>query len=160
MRGQTLYHNCDCFANWNNISCRSCGTGQIALPFILLVSGIIVEITIAGSFVAYFLSSSGLGERLLVRAEAAAQSGIRDAMVRIAQNKEYASGGASYSLTVGSDTATITVSRVTSDPTVYVYTVTSLGVAGSRQKKFVATAYVHKITGAMQTQSVVDTAIE
>ena len=82
---------------------------QIALPFILLVSGIIIEITIAGSFIAYFLSASGLGERLSLRAQAAAHAGVQDAIVRITRDKEYASGGASYSLSIDGDSAFITI---------------------------------------------------
>ena len=72
--------------------------GQITLPFILLVGGIIVEIAIAGLFTAYFLSSANLGERLATRAASAAYSGIQDAMVKITRNKEF--GNQTYSLEI------------------------------------------------------------
>ena len=65
--------------------------GQIALPFILLVGGLIVEIVIAGLLVSFFVSASALGERLSVRALAAANAGIDDAIVRISSNKEFIS---------------------------------------------------------------------
>lgn len=128
--------------------------GQIALPFILLVSGIIIEITIAGSFITYFLSRSGLGERLSLRASAAANSGIRDAILRITRDKEYASSPQSYNLTVGSDTAAVTVSRTIDDPqNSYIYTITSTATAGSRKKKLKATVIVNRTTGFIQLQS-------
>lgn len=134
--------------------------GQIALPFILLVSGIIMEITIAGSFITYFLSTSGLGERLNLRASAAAQSGLRDAMIRVARDKDYAASTQNYNLAVGSDTAAVTVSRtVDSGLGVYIYTITSLGTASSRQKKLVATVIVNQKNGYLQLQSLIDTPV-
>jgi uncharacterized protein (UPF0333 family) len=134
--------------------------GQIALPFILLVSGIIVEITIAGSFVTYFLSTSGLGERLSLRASAAAHSGIRDAMIKISRDKEYASTPVSYELAVGSDTTDVLVSKTDDDPNnSYVYTITSTGVASSRQRKIEATLIVNQTTGFIQLQSVQEVSV-
>ncbi len=136
----------------------SSGKGQIALPFVLLISGIIIEIVIAGSFVTYFASGSGYSSRLQARAWAAAMSGVQDALVKIAKDKEFAPSTVQYEFTLDTDTATVTVSR-TPDATgqYYVYTVTSLGSAGSRQKELTATAVVHQTTGALQLQSVVDT---
>ncbi len=137
----------------------------MTLPFILLVGGIIVEIAIAGSFVAYFLSTSGYGERLSIRATAAANSGIRDAMVRVAQNKEFTEQACgdpyAYSFPVGEDSVAVDVCR-TSDfgDSKYTYTVESLGYAGSRQKKLVARILVDKITGHTQLESVSEEAIE
>ncbi len=134
--------------------------GQIALPFILLVSGIIVEITIAGSFITYFLSTSGLGERLNLRANTAAQSGLRDAMIRIARDKDYAASTQNYNLTVGSDTAAVTVSRtVDSGLGIYIYTIASTGTASSRQRKLVATVIVNQKNGYLQLQSLIDTPV-
>ncbi len=128
--------------------------GQIALPFILLVSGIIIEITIAGAFVTYFLSASGLGERLALRASAAAHSGIRDAMIKIARNKEFVSSPQNYNLTVGDDTTSISVSRTVDDPqNAYIYTITSTATAASRQRRLKATVIVNQTTGSIQLQS-------
>ncbi len=136
---------------------RFSSNGQIALPFILLVSGIIVEITIAGSFVAYFLSTSGLGERLSLKASAAASSGIRDAMIKISRDKEYASSPQEYELTVGSDTASVSVSRTVNNPqNAYIYTISSTGVASSRQRKLEATIIVNQTTGFIQLQSIAE----
>lgn len=138
--------------------------GQLTLPFVLLIGGIIVEVAIAGAFVTYFLSNSGYGERLAIRATAAAETGVRDAMVKITQNKEYVSeaGETSYSLYVSEDNndfALVTVSRVTSGSK-YVYTVISLGTAVSRQKKFTAVISVNPTTGTSELESIQETAIE
>lgn len=139
--------------------------GQITLPFVLLIGGIIVEIAIAGSFVTYFLSSSGYGERLGNRANAAAQSGAWDAMVKISQNKEFSSASCglpySYSVTVGSDSAVVSVCRTTnSSLNAYVYTLTAVGTAVSRQKKLIATLIVDVTTGRLRLESTVEQAVE
>ena len=137
---------------------RSKRNGQIALPFILLVSGIIIEIAIAGSFVAYYLSASGLGVRLSLRAETAAKAGIDDAIVQIAQNKEYGASDVNYTLTVDSDSVAVAVSRtVNSAANIYLYTITATATAG--QKKFVATVTVNQTTGQVQLQSEVETSV-
>ncbi|OGG38235.1 hypothetical protein A3D55_01665 [Candidatus Jorgensenbacteria bacterium RIFCSPHIGHO2_02_FULL_45_20] len=139
--------------------------GQMTLPFILLVSGIIVEISIAGSFVAYFLSTSGYGERLSVRANAAANSGVRDAMVRIAQNKEFVSNLCSdpysYPVLVGDDASSVSVCRITDEASnKYVFSIEGIGYAGSRQKKIFAQALVDSITGHIQIESISEQKIE
>ncbi len=135
--------------------------GQIALSFILLVSGVIIEIVIAGSFVTYFLSNSGLGERLQSRAATVAYSGLWDALMKISRNRDFGASNQSYGLMVGSDSATVDVSRTfDSSANIYVYTVSSLGTAGTRDKNLVATAVVSQVTGQVQLQSVVDQALQ
>ena len=134
---------------------RSLVWGQAALSFIILVSGIIIEIAIAGSFVTYFLSASGLGERLSYRALAAAEAGIRDAQVKIVRDKGLVSVGSHvYSLSVGSDIASIEISRTGSE--VYVYTLDSTGVASTRERKLTATMIVHATSGLAQLQSITE----
>ncbi|MGC9611206.1 MAG: hypothetical protein ABSE68_03260 [Minisyncoccia bacterium] len=135
--------------------------GQIALSFVLLVSGIIVEIVIAGSFVTYFLSNTGLGERLQSRATTAAYSGIWDAMVKISKNRDFSASPNPYSLVIGNDSAVVGVSRTTDNPSnSYVYTVSSLGVAAGREKNLVATALVNLATGQVQLKSLADQPVQ
>ncbi|MCL4499289.1 MAG: hypothetical protein M1335_03475 [Chloroflexi bacterium] len=134
---------------------------QVALPFILIVSGVIVEIVIASSFVAYYLSNSGLGERLQAQAQVAADAGIWDALDKISQNKDFASTQVAYGLASGSGSATVTVSRTANNANnTYVYTVDSLGTAGTREKYVVATAIVDQVTGDMQVQSINEQAVQ
>lgn len=127
--------------------------GQATLSFVLLVGGIIMEIAIAGSLIAFFSSGSGLGERLSARAFNTAQAGIRDAELKIVRNKELCSSCV-YSFPVGSDTANVTVARADDIPNnAYVYTVTSLGTAANRQKKFVAVMSVDRTSGVVQLRT-------
>ena len=135
--------------------------GQVALPFVLLISGVIIEIAIAGAFVAYFLSTSSLGERLSIRAYSASYAGIEDAMIKIIANKEFTTASCAsvynYSLTVDSDSTSIDVCRTTqSAANSYTYTITSLATASSRKKKLQAVLNVNKTTGEANLQSITD----
>lgn len=129
-------------------------TGQATLSFILLVSGVILEVAIAGSFVAYFFSTAGYGERVSARALAAARAGLADAEIQIARNKEYGGGStASYSFAVGDDTADVTVTRATdSGANAYVFSVTAVGTAFTRTRKLFAKIAVDRTTGLARVQ--------
>ncbi|MFA6365052.1 MAG: hypothetical protein WCW78_01490 [Candidatus Paceibacterota bacterium] len=134
-------------------------SGQATLSFIILVSGLILEIAIAGSFVTYFLSSSGLGERLYVRALTVAQSSIRDVQIHIVRDKDFGASTLSYPFSLNGDTSNVTVSRVTSGSS-YIYSVTAIGVAGTRQRKFVAIIAADQITGLADLQSLSEQTIQ
>jgi uncharacterized protein (UPF0333 family) len=136
--------------------------GQATLAFILLVGGIIMEIAIAGTFVTYFLSGSRVGERLSARALSAAEAGIRDAQIKIARDKDFVLGTtASYNINIGNDTASIILSKDSlSDQKNYIYTISSTGLAGNRQRKLVSTILVDKITGVISFQSLTEEAVE
>ena len=136
--------------------------GQVALPFVLLVAGIIIEIAIAAVFVVFFLSTGTAGERLALRARGAADSGARDAMVKIARDKEFA-GAASeaspftYSLALGNDTADISVWRAVDNTNgVYIYSITAIATADNRKKKVMGSMVVDQITGRVQLQSLAE----
>lgn len=125
--------------------------GQTALPVILLISTIVIEVAIAGAFIAFFASTSGQGERLSARALAAAQAGIRDAFIKIARDKNFSPSPNPYNLTVGDDTVTIEVSKnVTNDN----FTVTSTAVAASRQVRLVGILSIDDTTGKIELRSV------
>ena len=81
----------------------------VALPTILLIGGIIVEIAVAGVFIAYLLSQSGFGAKLSAEALAAAQAGIQEAMMKIVRDKNFSSSG--YDIAVGSRAAHIIVCK-------------------------------------------------
>ena len=130
--------------------------GQATLSFILLISGLILEIAIAGTFVTYLLSSAGLGERLFARAFTAANSGIRDAQIRIARDRGFAG---TYTLSIDSDTASVSVTRAAVANS-YIYTATSTGVAGTRQRKFVAVIVADQTTGLVELKSVTEVTVQ
>ena len=133
-------------------------SGQAALPVILLISGVIIEIAIAGSFISYFLSTGGLGSRLAQRAEAAAMSGIRDGLIKITRNKELGSVS-SYPVTLGSDSVYVEIS-LNPQSQFYLYTITATANASTRQKKIEATLTVNRITGQVQLQSIVEKPVQ
>lgn len=66
--------------------------GMAALPTILLIGGIILEITIALSLVVYFLSQSGYAAKRSTEALLSAQSGIDNTVSLIIRNKDLGSG--------------------------------------------------------------------
>lgn len=135
---------------------------QATLSFILLVSGVVIEVAVAGSFVAYFSNTAGFGERLSTRALAAAQAGVDDAVLQIVRNKEFSTGGTTtYNFEVGNDTVALSVSRTAdSDNNTFVYTITSTGVARSRQRRLVARLVVNQTNGLAELQDVSEQAVD
>ncbi len=130
-------------------------SGQAALPAVLLICGVIIEIAVAGTLIAFILSSSGWGERLSSQALAAAKAGVEDAFIRIAVDKNFiASGG--YSFSVGGRTAQVIVNK---DPIGYPVgtdQVISLGTALSRQRKLEAIIVVDDDTGKVSLKSTIE----
>ncbi|KKR55663.1 MAG: hypothetical protein UT92_C0001G0006 [Candidatus Curtissbacteria bacterium GW2011_GWA1_40_24] len=104
----------------------------IVLPTILLIGGIIVEIGLAGVFIAYFFSQSGLGVKLSEEALAAAQAGVQDAILKIVRDKNF--GSSSYSLTVANRSADVTVCKDTCAGSGK-YQITSLGKALTKRRQ-------------------------
>ncbi len=125
--------------------------GQITLPIILLIGGILVTIAVSGTFISQFFSSGGLGERLSERAEAVAHAGIRDAILKISRDKEFLP--TSYSLSIGNDIVQISISRIPNS-SFYNYTIIAEGTAFNRKKKLVAGIIVNQVTGEVRLQSI------
>lgn len=89
----------------------SSSKGQSFLALVLLIGGIVA---LAGFAVAFFASSfvdSSYGYQASAEAEAAAMSGAEDALLQLDRNANFATS--SYSLVVGSTTATINVAQNT-----------------------------------------------
>lgn len=141
---------------------RASPTGQATLSFILLVSGVILEVAIAGSFVAYFFSASGYGERVSSRALAAARAGLEDAQIQVARNKEYGGGSpVSYSFAVGDDVAEVTVSRtVDSGANTYLFSITAVGTAFTRERQLIATMVVDRTSGVARLQELREQSVD
>ncbi|MBI2278883.1 MAG: hypothetical protein HYU81_02365 [Candidatus Brennerbacteria bacterium] len=137
-------------------------SGQATLSFILLVSGVILEVAIAGSFVAYFFSASGYGERVSSRALAAARAGFADAEIQIGRNKEYGGGVTTrYTFAVGSDTVEVTVSRMTdAGANAYVFTVSAVGTSFTRTRELTAAIVVDRTTGVARVQSLREKSVD
>ncbi|MCK9187168.1 MAG: hypothetical protein PHS16_01995 [Candidatus Colwellbacteria bacterium] len=88
-------------------------SGVAALPVILLISGIILEIVAASAFLAFSFSSGSFGTLLATEALFGARAGADDAIYRIIKNNY----STSYSLTTttGSHTVVIDIT-VEKDP--------------------------------------------
>jgi len=96
--------------------------GASALPVILLVSGIIMEVVIAGLVVAQLLSNSLLAEQLATEALNVARSGAQDAVNRITSYMDCPDATycpATYEVSVGSRTACVNISESGGLMTVY-----------------------------------------
>lgn len=127
--------------------------GQTALPVILLISTIVVEIAITGALVSYFATNSVFGERLSARALAAANLGVKDAEIKIVRNKDVFGVGGNYNLTIQNDAVSISVLRVSNSDNTYTFTIEATGVAGGRQKKLIEIIVVNQTTGRIDIQS-------
>lgn len=134
--------------------------GAAALPIVLLVGSLLVEIGIAGSFIAYYLSQSGFGVKLSAEALAAAKAGIQDTKMRIVRNKNFIPSPNPYTLNIGNNSAQITVCKElktvsTACDTAMAgkFEVTSLGMAFTKRRQIQAILYVDSITGEMKLES-------
>lgn len=140
--------------------------GAVTLPVVLLIGGLIMEIAIAGAFLAYFLGQSGFGSRLSAEAFAAAQSGIEDARLRIVRDKNFTASPNPYSLTVGNRSTEITVCKnlqtVSSACDTAMsgkYEITSLGSAMAKRRQLRAVFYVDDTTGEVKLESLEEIAL-
>lgn len=81
--------------------------GIVALPLMLLISGIVLEMTIAATLVVFYMLQGSAGTRNAADALMAARSGVSDATVQMARNMNF---DGTYVLTLGAQrTAQITV---------------------------------------------------
>ena len=91
------------------ISSRRASRAQAALSTVLLIGGIIGLIGMSIAFLASSFLNSSQGYRQAQRAQAVVISGVEDALIQLARNKDFASTG--YSLTVGSSTVSVSVTQ-------------------------------------------------
>jgi hypothetical protein len=132
--------------------------GAATLPVVLLIGGLIVEIGIAGAFMAYYLAQSGLGVKLSEEALAAARTGIQDAKIRIVRNKSFIPDPNPYTLTVGNRTVQITTCKDSCAGTGK-FQITSLGIALTKRRQVQAIVSVDSLTGEVKIESEKETAI-
>jgi len=105
--------------------------GQSFIALILLIGGIIALIGVVMAFVTNSSIDTGYGYQAAVSAEAAATSGAEDALLQLDRNASFATS--SYSLAVGSTTASISVSQNT--PSANLVTVLSVATVSQHTKK-------------------------
>ncbi|MDE2001464.1 MAG: hypothetical protein KGI60_02770 [Patescibacteria group bacterium] len=88
--------------------------GVAALPMVLLIGGLLVEVVIVLTTSAYISSNAEFGMRLSSQALLTARSGMEDALIKVVRDKTFAS---TYTLTVDAGTASITVCKDSPAPT-------------------------------------------
>jgi len=120
--------------------------GQVALPYILLIASVIVEVALAGAFVASFLSAESRSGAFFSRANSAARSAIQDLSLKMSANKDL-SGGVYCFQSAGEDKAWVLVSKDETAPEFLKYSIKAVGRAGSSYSQMSADFTVDRITG-------------
>ena len=139
--------------------------GVAALPTMLLIGGIIVEISIAGAFISYLFSQSIFGVKLSEEALSLAQSGIQDAIIKIIRNKDFSSTSG-YDITIANKTAHIVVCKgsksVNGNCNIQdngKSEITSMGSILLKKRKLRATVNINSNTGEVKLESINEIAI-
>lgn len=124
--------------------------GIAALPTILLISGIIVEISVAGILMAYFFGQSGFGIKLSAEAFGAANAGVSDALIKIVRDKNFFHSG--YNLTVGRGQSYVVVCKDTC--VLGKHEIISTGSVLTKRRKIQAIVNVDNATGEVKIESI------
>ncbi|PIR98383.1 MAG: hypothetical protein COT88_01935 [Candidatus Colwellbacteria bacterium CG10_big_fil_rev_8_21_14_0_10_41_28] len=130
--------------------------GVSALPVILIVSGIIIEVFIAVVAVSNLFSNSTASAQLSVEALEAAESGAEDAIIRVLRLGECSPGAVgcyplTYTLTIGNREACVNiVDAVLGDGSI---TVISRGAAFTRVRAIQVELAISAITRKLEVQS-------
>ncbi len=140
--------------------------GAATLPAVLLIGGLVIEISIAGAFIAYFLSQSGFGIKLSAEALSAAKSGIQDAKMRVVRDKNFIPSLNPYTLTNGNGSVQITVCKnlkTVSSPCDTAmenkFEITALGMALTKRRQVRTILFIDSLTGEVKTESENEVAI-
>jgi len=132
--------------------------GFSALPTVLVISMIIVEVAVVSVVLANVFSNTRFSERLAAEAYSAARSGAQDGILRVIRYKNCPMTPgcpASYSLEVGNRSASVSITD-NGDGTI---TVQSTGSAFSRNKSVEAVLGVSANTGKVSIQSLKEVAL-
>lgn len=125
--------------------------GAIALPTVIIVSGIVVGIVVSLVIVSRIGTFSGLANRLGAEALYIARSGAEDGIIKVIRYKNCPGTGcpASYSVVIGARTANVSIC----DNGGGVRTVKSRGTAGSYKKMIKVTLVSDTVTGDVSIKS-------
>lgn len=106
-------------------------TGQAVLSLIFLMGGIMVMVGLTLAFIATSFVNSAYGFQASQRAQAVASSGIYDALMRLARDKDFSD--ADYSVPLGDDSASVTVTQ--DSPVVGQATIVSIATVSRRKRQ-------------------------
>ena len=134
--------------------------GVSALPTVLLLGGIIIEISIAIAFLTYIFNQTNFAARLSSEALAIAKAGVADAIVRVINNKDCPVAGcpAFYTLSINNRTAAITICKDTCAG-IGKTQIESSGAAFLQNRKLRAVLNVNPTTGKVDIESVQEIAV-
>jgi hypothetical protein len=118
--------------------------GQSLLALVILIGGIVFAVGIALALITAAFVNSTYGYQTSEQAEAVATAGAEDALLQITRNNQFSTSG-SYSLPVGSSTATISVTQ--NSPSTGLDTVISQATAGLRIRKIQVVVSINPATG-------------
>lgn len=125
--------------------------GIAALPTILLLGGLAIEIIIALTVTSTVFVESEFGSKLSNDALLAANGGIDDAIMRVVLDKNFTSN--LYTVNLGNYSADITACKDAPCIDNGKHKITSTGNAQTRRRKLEAILDVDSITGEVRLQS-------
>ena len=131
--------------------CQNKGAGQAALPTVILIGAIIIELAIAAVFISYILSTIIYGEKISAQALVTAEAGIEDALLRIARDKNFSLG---YSITLSPGTADVNVIRNPASYPMGRHKIISVGRVLDKRRKIQAIVIVDPISGKVDLESI------
>ena len=121
----------------------------MAITVIMLVGFLVLEIAVIGLVISYLAGENGLGQRSLTQAYEVARSGVNDAVVRIMRDPTGFQAVTSYTITIGSGSASVTVLTVGTKKEIE-----SIGTVLSKHVKLIATTTVDAFSGLVSIESV------
>lgn len=140
---------------------RAARSAVAALPSILLIGSVLLELAIVGAFLAYIFTTTGYGIKLSSEALAAARAGAQDGILRVIRDKSYGassytpacstSDGNGYAFTVNSRTVCVVVLK--DQPSSGLTTLYATATALTRQKKVKVVLSVDATTGKVDVSS-------
>lgn len=125
--------------------------GVAALPTILMIGGIAVEIIIAVTATSYLFVQSEFGSKLSLDAYAAANAGAQDAIMKIIRNKSFTQ--ATTTLSVGSYSADVSVCKDLPCTQIGKHKILSVGKAQTRRRQLEVILNVDATTGEVRLES-------
>lgn len=128
-----------------------CHNGIAALPTILILGFIVVDIILAVTATSYVFIESEFGVKLSQDAYQAAQAGVKDAVIKIVRDKNFTS--AAITLTVGDYSAEVSVCKDLPCVAIGKHKIISLGKAQTRRRQLEAILNVDSATGEVRLES-------
>ena len=128
----------------NEMTVKSSEQGQAFLSLVLLIGGAMMLIGLTLAFLSTSFIDTGYGYQAVAQAEAAATSGAQDALLQLDRNSAFSTSANGYTLSVGSSTATVSVTPNT--PQSGMDTISSTSTVANRTRNVTVVATINAIT--------------